>query len=85
MTIQLLFFARLRETFGRTAEELPLPDGCVTVADLLEVLRARGGDWAAELAVGKSFRIAVDQMLADADARLAEGSEVAIFPPVTGG
>ena len=48
-------------------------------------LSARGGVWAAELAAGRAYRIAVDQEMANAETRLSEGVEVAIFPPVTGG
>lgn len=83
MKLKLLYFARLRELFGLGAEEIELPPG--TVADLLEHLRARGGEWARELAEDRSFRVAVNQDVAQADTVLADRDEVAIFPPVTGG
>jgi len=80
----LLYFARLRETFGVEHEALPLPSPA-TVASLLDALRARGGAWAAELAPGRAFRVAVNQRIASADTPIAATDEVAIFPPVTGG
>lgn len=80
----LLYFARLRETFGVEREELPLPSPA-TVADLLDTLRGRGGAWATELAAGRAFRVAVNQRIADAGSPVAAADEVAIFPPVTGG
>lgn len=83
MTLRILYFARLRERFG-VGEETMAFDG-KTVADLLETLRARGGVWAEALAAERSFRVAVNQDLADAAMRLTDGAEVAIFPPVTGG
>lgn len=83
MKLKLLYFARLREVFGLGAEEFDLPGG--TVADLLDRLRARGGDWARELAQDRAFRVAVNQDVAGPDTPLADRDEVAVFPPVTGG
>jgi len=48
-------------------------------------LRSRGGAWEAELAAEKPVRAAVNQDMAQADTVLADGDEVAFFPPVTGG
>ncbi|MEW6415155.1 MAG: molybdopterin converting factor subunit 1 [Pseudomonadota bacterium] len=83
MKLHMLYFARLRERFGVGEETLELAGA--TVADLLAVLQARGGAWAEELAAGRAFRVAVDQAVVAPDAPLADGAEVAIFPPVTGG
>ena len=85
MQVRLLYFARLRETFGTSGEEVHLPVGVNSVADLLAWLRTRGGVWATELAAGRAYRVAVNQDMANTDTGLAEGAEVAIFPPVTGG
>lgn len=82
--MQILYFGRLREAFGCGSETLAPPQDA-TVAGLLAELRARGGIWARELAEHRAFRVAVDQTVATQDAPLANGSEVAIFPPVTGG
>ncbi|RXZ43841.1 molybdopterin converting factor subunit 1 [Crenobacter cavernae] len=83
MTLKLLYFARLKESFGR-AEETVAFDG-QTVAGLIDELAARGGAWSTELAPGRVFRVAVNQELAPPSTELAAGDEVAIFPPVTGG
>ncbi|MBU3693442.1 MAG: molybdopterin converting factor subunit 1 [Rhodocyclaceae bacterium] len=80
----ILYFARLRETFGVEREHAALP-APASVAGLLDALRARGDTWAAELAPGRAFRVAVNQRIAGADTPLADADEVAIFPPVTGG
>lgn len=81
--LRVLYFARLRERFG-VAEETLAFDG-VTVADLLDALRARGGAWAEELAAGRNFRVAVNQQVATPETPLAGATEIAVFPPVTGG
>ncbi|MEW5787439.1 MAG: molybdopterin converting factor subunit 1 [Pseudomonadota bacterium] len=85
MTLRLLYFARLREAFGRDRETLDLPGPAATLADLLALLRARGGVWAEELAEGRPFRMAVNQDIATRERPLADQDEVALFPPVTGG
>ena len=85
MKLRILYFARLREVFGTGEEMAELPAGVASMGELLDWLRARGGVWAAELAEGRAFRMAVNQDLAAPDTPLHEGDEVALFPPVTGG
>ena len=84
MNCRVLYFARLRERFDVVEESLELA-GTPSVADLIAHLQARGGVWAEELGVTKSFRVAVNQQLVQTDAPIPDNAEVAIFPPVTGG
>jgi len=83
MKLHVLYFARLRERFGLAEETLDFAGA--TAADLVAALQARGGAWAEELAVGRAFRVAVNQDIVTLDAALPDHAEVAIFPPVTGG
>ncbi len=85
MQIQLKFFASLREAVGTGSETLVLPAGVNTAGQVQELLRARGGVWADALAEGRALRIAVNQQMADPSTPVAEGGELAFFPPVTGG
>ncbi len=85
MQIQLKFFASLREAVGTGSETLTVPADVQTAGQVRELLRARGGVWSDALAEGRALRIAVNQEMADASARLSEGCELAFFPPVTGG
>jgi molybdopterin synthase sulfur carrier subunit len=84
-TLKLLFFARLREDLGTSAEELALPAGVGTVAALRAHLLARGGAWATALAHGRALRVAVNHEMAEPATPVKPGDEVAFFPPVTGG
>ena len=84
-TIEVLYFARLREVFGREREHIELPGNVRDVAALTAWLRSRGASWERELAPGKPVRIAVNQDMAGADTPVNNGDEVAFFPPVTGG
>lgn len=85
MNIQLRFFASVREALGTSQESLVLPAHVQTVGDLRAFLCERGGAWAEALAEGRALRMACNQQMADANARIPEGAEVAFFPPVTGG
>lgn len=84
-SVQLVYLARLRETFGTSGEAFELPENVHTVAALTRELATRGGAWAVELAPGRAFRVAVNHAVVQPDAPVAPGDEVALFPPVTGG
>jgi molybdopterin synthase sulfur carrier subunit len=83
--VTILYFARLRESLGKTSEELELPAAIRDIAALRQHLAARGGPWAAELGAGRNVRAAVNQTMARGDEPVKNGDEVAFFPPVTGG
>ena len=83
--ITLLYFARLRESFGLSLEQVKLPSDVANVRSLTEWLRQRGDTWQEELAPGKPVRVAVNQDMAALDTAVGDGDEVAFFPPVTGG
>jgi molybdopterin synthase sulfur carrier subunit len=84
--LRLVYLARLREAFSSSGETFELAvHERPTVASVVDALRARGGAWAMELAAGRAVRFAVNHRLVRADHPIADGDEVAIFPPVTGG
>ena len=83
--VTLLYFAGLRETLGCSREELALPSGNATVSSLVERLRSRDPRWTDAFAPGKSWRVAVNQRMADLATPVKPGDEIAFFPPVTGG
>ena len=85
MNIQLRFFASVREAVGTGHESLALPDEVRTVGDVRALLRQRGGAWAEALADGRALRMACNQQMTGPDTPVADGCEVAFFPPVTGG
>jgi len=85
MKVTVLYFARLREAVGRDRESLDLPPAVATVGALRAWLVARGAPWAEAFTEIKRIRAAVAQQMASDDTPLAEGAEVAFFPPVTGG
>jgi molybdopterin synthase sulfur carrier subunit len=85
MNIQLRFFAGIRETLGISKESVSLPDRIDSVGALRHFLIARGGVWEQALGEARVLRMAYNQAMADAETPIADGGEVAFFPPVTGG
>jgi len=83
MKIQVRYFASLREALG-ASEAVEAPAG-TTLGSLRELLLARGGRHAEVLGRGRAVRCALNQVMSDESALLADGTEVAFFPPVTGG
>ena len=81
-TIQIRYFASVREALGSGES---LTTGAATLQELRDELIARGEPHAGALARGKSVRMALDKVMSSEGASLSEGSEVAFFPPVTGG
>ena len=83
MKVSLRYFASVREAMGRPGEQRQTTAGSLSA--LREELIALGEPYAQALGAGKAVRMALDQVMRTEDAALHEGSEVAFFPPVTGG
>ncbi len=80
--INVLFFAQVRELAGCDSVQLePCYD---SVEHLRASLAGQGSRWELALESGKLLA-AVNQTLVSFDTPLADGDEVAFFPPVTGG
>jgi molybdopterin synthase sulfur carrier subunit len=82
--VKLLYFAWVRQMTGTGGEDYEA-DEIMTVAELAEALRARGGGYAEAFRDLSKLRCAVNQEHAAFDAQVKPGDEVAFFPPVTGG
>ncbi len=79
--VTILYFAWVRDAVGVAEEQIALPDGVATVAGL--------ADWLALLhpvfADRARLRVAVDQVMARFETDISGATEIAFFPPVTGG
>jgi len=83
--LKILYFAWLRARVGVAEEQVPLPADVRDVAGLLAWLQARGPRYAEALRDLSVVRVAVNQDYVGTAHPIADGDEVAIFPPVTGG
>jgi molybdopterin synthase sulfur carrier subunit len=83
--MKILYFASIREKIGHAEDDAPLPDGVTTVSELISWLQARGENYTRALGDLRGVRVAVNQEHVKFDHPLADGDEIALFPPVTGG
>ncbi|MEM7296469.1 MAG: molybdopterin converting factor subunit 1 [Pseudomonadota bacterium] len=82
---QLLYFAWVKEKTGIASEDVELPEGLATIAELISWLKTRGPEFEAAFEQEASIRAAIDQTHAKQDAPIKGAREIAFFPPVTGG
>ena len=55
------------------------------MTSLIDWLKGRGDGYATAFEDSTSLRVAVNQEIAQLDAEITDGDEVAVFPPMTGG
>jgi molybdopterin synthase sulfur carrier subunit len=85
MNVKVRYFAWVRERIGKTDEDLDLPAGITTVAELMRWLAGRGEEYSHAFENPKVIRAAIDRVHVRSDATIANAHEVAFFPPMTGG
>ena len=83
--MKIVYFAWVRERIGKAEEEVELPAGVATVADLMAWLSGRGEEYAHAFENPKVIRAALDRSHARAATAIAGAREIAFFPPMTGG
>jgi molybdopterin synthase sulfur carrier subunit len=83
--VKLRYFAWVRERVGKAEEDLDPPANIATVAELVAWLAQQGEGYAYAFENPKVIRAAIDKSHVRGDARIAGASEVAFFPPMTGG
>jgi len=83
--MKLIYFAWVRERIGKPDEEVELPAGIATIADLVAWLRTRGEEYEYAFEDEGVVRAAIDRVHAKPDAALSGAREIAFFPPMTGG
>lgn len=85
MSMRVLYFAWLRERLGKSGEELTLPPEVETPRAMVSWLCTMDSTYQKAFADLSLIRCAIDQEFCSLDSKLAGATEVAFFPPVTGG
>jgi molybdopterin synthase sulfur carrier subunit len=83
--MKAVYFAWVRERIGKNEETIAPPAEVATTGALIEWLSGRGEEYAYAFENPGLIRIALDRAHVGHDAALAGASEVAFFPPMTGG
>jgi molybdopterin synthase sulfur carrier subunit len=85
MTLKLRYFAWVRERVGKPEEDIELPGGVATVGELMVWLASRGEEYAHAFENPKVIRAAIDKTHVKPQTPIGRASEIAFFPPMTGG
>jgi molybdopterin synthase sulfur carrier subunit len=83
--MKILYFARFRQIIGRGSDEIDLPAHIENVGALIDFLKARDEKLADAFGDLRTLKVAINQSHTTLNASLAGATEVAFFPPVTGG
>ncbi len=83
--MKAVYFAWVRERIGKSEEEISPPAEVVTVGDLIAWLAGRGEGYAYAFEKASVIRAAIDRVHVKHHAHIADGREIAFFPPMTGG
>jgi sulfur-carrier protein len=83
--MRVVYFAATREAIGLDGEDIVFPASAATIGDALDYLAGQSDRHATAFVDLTKLRFALDQQMVKADAALGQASELAIFPPVTGG
>jgi molybdopterin synthase sulfur carrier subunit len=83
--MKIRYFAWVRERVGKPEEEIELPAGVATVAELMEWLAGRGEEYAYAFENRAVIRAAIDRAHVRPDTTIGAAREIAFFPPMTGG
>ena len=81
--VDLIYFSWIRERIGKSGESIET--SATTVVQLIEELKKKDIRYSEVFSDLGSFRVAINQELADFDASILEATEIAFFPPMTGG
>ena len=83
--MKVRYFAWVRERVGKAEEDIEIPAAIATVGELMTWLSRRGEEYAHAFENPKVIRAAIDKSHVRADASIEGASEIAFFPPMTGG
>jgi sulfur-carrier protein len=83
--MKVKYFAWVRERIGKSEETIEPPPSVRTIADLMAWLSGQGETYAYAFEKPKVIRAAIDHAHVKPDAAIAGASEIAFFPPMTGG
>ena len=84
--MKVLYFAWIRERIGVGQENIDLPDNINNLEQFLSWMKTRGENYEYALESPDVLRIALDQNHCnDLTTPINNNSEIALFPPMTGG
>ena len=84
-TLKLRYFAWVRERVGKPEEDVEVPASVTTIGELMTWLSARGEEYAYAFENPAVIRTAIDRAHVKPQTAIGKATEIAFFPPMTGG
>jgi molybdopterin synthase sulfur carrier subunit len=81
MNVKLVYFAWVRERIGKTDEEISLPSGVTTVADLITWPKGLGQEYEYAFENEGIVRAAIERVQVRPDASIIDAREIAFSRP----
>ena len=81
--IKVLYFAWVRERIGEPYEMVETQSG--TIMELVEELKQKETRYEVAFSDLSAIKVAINQELCEFDTKLTGATEIAFFPPMTGG
>lgn len=86
MSVSIQYFAWLREKTGIDQETVELPEDVKTIDNLFTWLGSRGEEFHSIIENAEIIQVALDKKhQMDKSTELGDTTEIALFPPMTGG
>ncbi len=83
--MKLKYYAWVRQYIQLSEEELTIPEKVTTIAQLIDHLKTISPGHAKAFSQPDVIRCAINFSFCDHSTSIANASEIAFFPPVTGG
>jgi sulfur-carrier protein len=83
--MKILYFARFRQIIGRGSDDIEIPADVKTISALIDFLKVRDERISEAFGDLRTLKVAINQSHTTLGASLEGATEVAFFPPVTGG
>ena len=83
--LKLRYFSWVRERIGKPDEDIEVPVEITTITELMTWLASRGEEYAYAFENPKVIRAAINRTHVKPQTPIGKASEIAFFPPMTGG
>ena len=83
--MRIYYFSWLRQIIGKDVEDVELPTTITNAAEVMDYISSLSKDHEKAFLAREHIQMAIDKHYAKPEQSIKDASEIAFFPPVTGG